>query len=64
MGFREISYSMRGIIWITAIGCFLAALFFSSIDHSWYNTVLWIVSLLSLIWAFWASFSAHEPLKK
>lgn len=64
MNFRETSQSMRGIIWLTAISCLLVAIFFSSIDHGWYVTIMWGVSVLSLIWAFWASFSVHAPPKK
>lgn len=64
MNFRETSQSIQGIIWLTAIGCLLATLFFSSIDHGWYVTIMWVVSVLSLVWAFWASFSVHAPPKK
>lgn len=64
MSFRKISYSMRGMIWLMAIVCSLATLFSCSLGHGWYVTIMWIVSLLFLIWAFWASFSAHEPPEK
>lgn len=64
MSFRELCYSMREIIWLSAIGCLLVAASFSSVDHSWTNTMMWIITALTVIWGFWASFPPDDPPSK
>lgn len=69
MGFREISHSMRGLIWLLSVSTLLAAFFgVHPQSHGGSVSVSTIfmggISALLLIWAFWATFSAHGPPKK
>lgn len=69
MNFREMCYSMRGLIWLAAISMLLAVLLWAPVealggDVSGSTIFLGIVSVPLFIWAFWASFPPHKSSKK
>ena len=60
MKFRKTSYSMRGLIWLTAVSLVLTTCFIGSIEtHGGelpgYVILMGVVSVLSFIWAVWSS---------
>lgn len=66
MSFWEFSYDSRGIIWLSAVSCFLVALYGTAVNKGCgpVEAIMWVASMLALIWAIWASVPPKDPPEK
>lgn len=64
MRFRELCHNLSWLFWVAGIGSLVCSLLFYAVESEPYIVLMLIASVLTLIWAFWASFLSHEPPKK